>query len=67
MAQQPNPIFADGKVLWTFTETAKKLRKHRTTIRRWADNGNLRVAKFKGRPDMVVAESVRELLGKQGA
>jgi hypothetical protein len=58
-------IFNDGKVLWTLSETAEKLKKHRTTIRRWADNGDLRTARFKGRPDMVVVDSVRELLGKQ--
>jgi hypothetical protein len=57
--------FFDGMPLWSFSKTARKLGKHRTTIKRWADNGDLRVIHFKGRPDMIDAKSIAELLSKQ--
>jgi hypothetical protein len=64
----PEGIF-DGFLLWSFSKTGRKLGKHRTTIKRWVESGDLRVVRFKGRPDMIETQSIAELLSKnkQGA
>jgi hypothetical protein len=55
----------DDAPLWSFSKTGKKLGKHRTTIRRWANNGNLRVMQVRGGVEMVVAQSVYDLVQGQ--
>jgi hypothetical protein len=59
----PEGLF-DGYPVWSFSKTGKKLGKHRTTIKRWVASGDLRVIRFRGRPDMIDTKSIEELLSK---